>query len=319
MNLNIKYRPKTINECYISDENKKKLNRMIEKESFRNMIFYGDVGTGKSTVIDIILKSNQFKKTKIIKINLLLDKYKKIMASLINDEYNEWKSKGYNVLILLENLDLIETKTRVQLNINVFLNNITDNSLIFFIESNNIINIDKSVQNHTINMLFNTLDYNHYNKYIKSICNKENIKINNDIIEKLFIITNGDIRNTLNQLTALYLCNKNITLDLFETVFNLPSSTVINNIIKNIINKENYDNIINNCNLLYDNKFSCNEILLNIFNMIYNYNIEIDKKMLLLEKLGKNIYKVSKYSNNNIDDLIKVINKLYNIDYNLNN
>ena len=66
MNFNIKYRPKTINECYISDENKKKLNKMIEKESFRNMIFYGDVGTGKSTVIDIILKSNQFKKTKII-------------------------------------------------------------------------------------------------------------------------------------------------------------------------------------------------------------------------------------------------------------
>ena len=196
MNLNIKYRPKTINECYISDENKKKLNRMIEKESFRNMIFYGDVGTGKSTVIDIILKSNQFKKTKIIKINLLLDKFKKIMANLINDEYNEWKSKGYNVLILLENLDLVEP--RIQMNINVFLNNITDNTLTFFIESNNIINIDKSVQNHTINMLFTTLDYDHYNNYIKFICNNENIKITDNIIEKLFVITNGDIRNTLN-------------------------------------------------------------------------------------------------------------------------
>ena len=173
------------------------------------------------------------------------------------------------------------------------------------------------IQNHTINICFNTLDYKHYFNYIKYICNNENINIDNNIINKLYLITNGDIRNSLNRLTALYVCNnKNIDLNLFENVFNLPSSTIINNIINNIINKSNYDDIINNCKLLYNNKFSINEIILSIFNILFNYDLILNKKMLLLDIIGKNIYKLSKYSNNNIDDLIKLIDKLYNIDFN---
>ena len=338
MNLNIKYCPKTIEECYISEENKKKINRMIEKESFRNMIFYGDVGTGKSTVIKLILQSNQFKKTKILKINLLLDDLKKRMKSDIEEYYLYWKRRGYNTLILLENLDLVEVK--FQMNINAFLNNINDNSLTFFIETNKIINIDKSVQNHTINILFETLNYNNYLEYLTKICKKENITIDNSIFNKLYLITRGDIRNTLNQLTILELCsnkginpllslgesesnnNKNITLDLFESIFHFPSSNIINNIIQNLIKKQNYNDILSDCKILYDNKFSCNEILLSIFNMLFNYtDFELKNKMLLLEKISKSNYKILKYSNKvkDIDELfnifIKVIDKLYNLKY----
>ena len=317
MNLNIKYRPKTINECYISEQNKKILNKMIEKQSFRNVIFYGDCGTGKSTVIDIILHSKQFEHTKILNINLLLDKYKKSMTNIIEENYLYWKKRGYKLLVLLKNLDLVEMK--IQMNINVFLNNINDNSLIFFIETNKIIDIDKTVQNHTININFNTLENKYYIDYLHFICKQENIIIDDIILNKLYLITNGDIRQTLNQLTILYLCNKHITLELFETVFNLPSSTIINKILQNIINKSNYDEIIKNCKLLYNNKFNCNDILLNIFNMLYYYDLNIDKKMILLEKLGKKIYKLSKYSNNNIDDLIIIMNKLFNLKFDLNN
>ena len=55
--LNIKYSPKTIDECLISNNNKKIINNFIKNKSIINTIFYGDIGVGKSSVINIIINT----------------------------------------------------------------------------------------------------------------------------------------------------------------------------------------------------------------------------------------------------------------------
>lgn len=313
MNLNDKYKPNTINDCYISEKNKNIINKMINRQSFKNVIIYGPIGSCKTTLINIILQSEQFKNMRIININLLFDKTVKTMHNIIEDEYHEWKRRKTKIVVIIQNLDLIEYK--IQMNIHTFITKYKDIS--FIIETNNIINIDKLLQNDMKLIQLDYLNKDDYVNYINKICNIENVTITNDVINQLYLLTKGDIRYTLNQLSALLNVSKKITIELFEDIFTIPNSTIINDIINIIINKGNYERLKNECKILILNKFNCNEILLTLFYRLIDYELDEEKKLLLLEKLGKRIYKIYKYStdntNINIDDLLYTMNKLYNL------
>ena len=79
-NFNVKYKPTNINDCFITDKNKSIINRFIKNNSFANMIFTGNIGCGKSTVIDIITKN--IKDIDIQRLNVLLIDVKHIFNSL---------------------------------------------------------------------------------------------------------------------------------------------------------------------------------------------------------------------------------------------
>ena len=66
MNWSEKYRPKTINDLYLSYDNKTKIKKWIsdfkeKKEKYTNcLILHGPPGIGKTSLANIILESNDF-------------------------------------------------------------------------------------------------------------------------------------------------------------------------------------------------------------------------------------------------------------------
>ena len=46
-----KYRPSQLEDIILSDENRNILKSMIRQNKYRNMIFYGSPGTGKTSTI----------------------------------------------------------------------------------------------------------------------------------------------------------------------------------------------------------------------------------------------------------------------------
>lgn len=306
-NLNTKYIPKTIDECFISEKNKKIINRLIENKSFSNTIFYGGIGYGKTSVINIILK--HIENVDIQRLNILLNNdIKKIFLTLericaIN------KRQGKRTLFIIEDFHLL--KAKLQINFSVFLNKVKDDAIIF-IETTNILEIVKQIQNIMTIIKFDCMGKEMYFDFVKSICKKEDMIIDDDVINQMYIMTNCDIRNTLNQITALKYVNKHINCEIFEDVFSIPSSISIHKIIDGIIAGDE-ESVMNECDKLIKDKFDCNEIMVKLFNEVINENLDEDDKHLILEKLGKQIYKFNKYqeSNDKLKSYIKAIMDLF--------
>lgn len=296
-NFNVKYKPTNINDCFISDKNKSIINRFIKNNSFANMIFAGNIGCGKSTVIDIITKN--IKDIDIQRLNVLLIDVKHIFSSLerivaIN------KRNGKRTLFIINDFHIL--KPKIQINFAILLEKVRNDSL-FFIETTNILEIVPQIQNLMIIIKFDNMNKNQYVSFVNGICDKENMKVDNKVINQLSIITNGDIKCTLNYLTALKGIGDNIDNEMFESIFGIPSSVSINKIINGII-ECNEELVLNECDKLIKEKFDCNEIMIKLFNGIIEEDIDEDDKHKLLEKLGKKIYKFNKYQESN--DKLKV-------------
>lgn len=317
-NLNDKYKPKNINDCLLTDKNKKILNRWIKNKYCGNIIFYGNIGCGKSTIINILL--NNIENKMIFYIDVLCNQIyyyennKKIISNidiklLFNELEDIMKKRIFlnkKIIFVIDNFNLL--KTKMQNNFSVFYNKFNERINII-IETNKLIDISGKIQNEMWIIKIDKVNKIDYFNFVKNICNKENRIIKNDVIEQLFIITNGDIRNTLNRLTALIMINKEIDLILFEKIFSIPSSISIHNIINGILEGDE-DKVINECNELINNKFDNNEILCKLFDEIIKKNIDEDDKHIILEKLGMQIFKLNKYQENDKlkDYLIDIMN-----------
>lgn len=312
-NLNIKYLPKEIDDCFISNRNKSIINRMIKNKNFSNTIFYGGIGYGKSCVINIILK--HMEDFNVVKLNMLLygNEIKTIFSSLERTcAYNKRIHK--KTVFVINDFHLL--KPKIQNNFFVFLNKLKDD-VILFIETTNLMDIVKNIQDVMNIIKFSDMGKKRYKEFVNNISKKEEIEINDDVINQMFIITNGDIKNTLNQIMALKIVINNhneklITKEIFESVFSIPSSITIHKIINGIIDGER-ETVMNECDNLIREKFDCNEILLKLFNEVIDEDIEEDDKHVILEKLGKQIYKFNKYqeNNNKLKEYIKEIMDLF--------
>lgn len=306
-NLNNKYKPKNINECLLSDKNKNILNRWINNKYCNNIIFYGNIGSGKTTIINILL--NHIDNKVVFYIDPLCSQIysyidnKKIISNidikLLFEELEDIMKKriylNKKIIFIINNFELL--KTNIQNNFCIFYHKFNERINII-IETNNLINISDKIQNNMWIIKIDKINKTQYFNFVKEICDKENKIINDDVIEQLYIITNGDIRNTLNRLTALIMLNKEINLELFEKIFSIPSSISIHKIINGIINSD-INVIINECDNLFENKFDSNEIMCKLFNEIIKENIDEDDKHIILEKLGMQIFELNKYQENN--------------------
>lgn len=300
--LNIKYSPKTIDECLISNNNKKIINNFIKNKSIINTIFYGDIGVGKSSVINIIINTLTDYNIKHLSLITITD-------STFNDlEKLYMYNKRINKKTLLVINDFHLLKPIIQNNFYVLIQHHKD--IIIFIETNKLLDINKNIQNICNILMFNVINKNTYSQYINDICTKEKLIISDDVINQLYISSNGDIRNTLIQLTALSKCNNNITIELYESMFSIPSSISINKLIDAILEVD-LDKVLIYCDELIQNRFTCEEILLKMFDTIFYDNIDESDKHLLLEQIGKQLYDVNKNNNKDLKQYIKEIIDLF--------
>lgn len=291
--MNEKYYPETIDDCYVNKNIKTKIKKLIDNNTLQNIIIYGNSNTCKTTFVNVILntyyKNISNKQDYYFYINPLIDKniknISKIISLFCNTSIHNYQSK-YKKIVIIDDANYIHHK--IQHQISTFL--LRYPNVIFIIVSNNIIDIIDKIQSNCLILYLEKLMKNEYINYIKLICNKENIKIDNSTINLLYILSNGDIRFSLNQIYALSITyDKIISEENFIKVYRIPNQITIKKIIDLCLNKD-IKNVINICHQLYEEDFSCNDILINIFNVLSEYDIEECKKLHMLKIIGKRIY-----------------------------
>ena len=296
-----KYIPKNINDINLSNSTCYMLNKIIDSNNIQ-IIILGDIGSGKTILSNLILnkiyKNIECKKYDdyIMSISLLKDQGMLYYKTELKNFCETLTNNKIRKTIFIEDLENFNEQIQI-----LFYNIINKYPNInYIITSNDILKLN--------NNLVNSLELIEISKFTKKklgnklieICENENIKIdleNKDILNKIINSTNYSISNLINFLDKLRLIDKQITIEL------------INSIDSNIIIDD-----------FYDYFFLCkNKDLYKAYNYLFNI---IKKGFSVIDILENMVYYIKNTNDTILNEelsfcIIKIILSYINIFYSL--
>lgn len=301
-----KFRPVRIEQVILLPRIKKFLEQGIQT----NLLLHGHMGTGKSTIINILLKDKVFKK-----INASLNNG----VDLLRDELLDFctsmslsinKSEDKMKYVYLEEFD--KSTSAFQDAFKAFIEQY-DNRVRFIISMNHIGNAIPEIRSRFNEINFNPKDtYENnflkdgYFKYLKSIerylNKKDGFEIDDDKIKKIINKKFPDLRSSVQLIQEIYITNDiNLSIDINEDYKNVYNFIMNGN--NDVI--ENFDFVSNNFNEEPEN-------LLKILGRPFIDFLFIENKHIFKEK-GFLIIKTTKehnetFNNQMIDPIIHLTN-----------
>jgi replication factor C subunit 2/4 len=160
---------------------------------------------------------------------------------------------------------------------------------------------------------FQTISTVSINEIINNISTKENIIINNNVIETLFKITKGDLRKVINLLQRASYINKNIDTDLLIDISGQISNIQIDDIWNIIIDKQtDHNKLFKLVHEIINEGYSSIILLNNIFEkIIQDPNITDANKRKIILIVSKIDYELLDNANETIQ-LLYLFNVIRN-------
>ena len=199
-----KYRPEKINEFINQESTIKRLKPIIKNSSaMPHLLFAGSPGTGKTTLGIIIAKSilgDNWQEYSILLnasdergINTIRNRVKTFARYADNREKVPFK------MIILDEADEMTNDAQTALR---RIMEETSKSCRFILIGNYISNIIEPIQSRCAIFNFTRINEKELVKQLESICIKENIKFEEQGLEEISDITNGDLRSAINLLQS---------------------------------------------------------------------------------------------------------------------
>lgn len=211
-----KYRPENFENIVLDEYNKILLSNIVAMDHFPNILFYGPPGTGKTTTIINLInkyqeKYNQKNKDLMIHLNASDERGIDIIRNQISQFVNSkcLFNKGLKFVIL----DEVDYMTKnAQQALKYLLQKYPEN-VRFCLICNYISRIDESLQNEFMRCRFNKLPNDKVYNFINKIIISERMNISSDVVKKIILNFNNDLRSIINYLQ----CNQN-NVDNFKLI-----------------------------------------------------------------------------------------------------
>ena len=283
-----KYRPKKLEDLILPEYMHYKIMNFIKFKKMPNIIITGSPGTGKTSTVLCLAKRILNKKNKemILELNASNNRTLEFINTTvsyfckkkINNTENNYK------IIILDEADNITKKTQ---NLLANLMEEYSDNTIFTYTCNETSKIIESIQSRCIILRYNAIQSENIEKRLKMICNKENIEYDIDGLKALEFISQGDIRQTINNLEATYYGYNKITEDNVYKLCYQPYKQLIN-LIENCV-KMNLPIVINLLTDLKNHGYCSNDILLTLLNCLKTASIDEDIRINFI-KIISNTY-----------------------------
>ena len=214
-----KYQPKFYDDFVIEPSYIDLLRTLIDMDNL-NILFIGDPGTGKTSLIEATIR--EYYQVDKIPINnvLYINNLKEQGISYYRNEVKTFCQTSSNIsdkkkIIVLDDLDIINDQSQ-----QVFRNCIDKYShkVCFLASCLNLQKTIESIQSRCTLIKIKPMKKNLLLKIVNNIEKKENLKISNDAKKFILNICNNSLRLLINYLEKFYLIKKNINLELAKEV-----------------------------------------------------------------------------------------------------
>jgi replication factor C subunit 3/5 len=303
-----KYRPNTINEIVGNGQVISILDNMVEKNSLPHIILFGSSGTGKTSTVLAFAKKiyGKFYRHMILELNGSDDRGINVVREQIkefcstnNNLYKMFNKKNMYKLVILDEVDSMTLDGQFALR--RIIENYTENTR-FCLICNYITKITPALRSRCLAFRYEPLSNDFIMDKLYDIMDKEKVDLEDDIIDKIILKSNGDLRKSINILQCLTTFSKissnkgtDITL-----LFNMIDNKDIEIILKELKSSNNFTKKYTLIKDIINSKeYNLTDIIYHIIDQIIKKDKVINKKII------KELSKLELKTYNNLDnDLI---------------
>jgi|TARA_B110000261_G_scaffold118503_1_gene132211 DNA polymerase III delta prime subunit len=213
-----KYQPLFLKDFEIDEELLVVIRTLISMDSL-NVLFVGDTGCGKTSIISAIVREyydGTVKNDNILSINSLKEQGISYYRSEVKTFCQTSSSvSGKKKIIILDDLDVINEQSQ-----QVFRNCIDkySDNVHFIASCMNTQKVIESLQSRMTIIRIKALKTHNLSKISKRICKIENIHMTENAEDFILSISNNSVRILINYLEKLKLLSQDITLEVASTV-----------------------------------------------------------------------------------------------------
>lgn len=300
-----KYTPTTIDEFQFPSNLKKLLHNMLSL----NILFVGKSGTGKTTLLKIMVKEYFADlinyEDNVLCINSLTD-------NGINYYRNEVKTfcsisskiPNKKKILVIDDMDIIVNDQCQQI-----LRNYIDkynNNVIFFASCSNNQRIIDTIQSRLNIVRIVPIDTAGINDIFSKVRKSENIEMDDDVVDFVINMCNNSVSMLLNYMEKFKLIGEKITMDIAKSACSIISFSEFEEFTKIVFNAPYTVNNLSIAKTMLDSMiakgYSVVDILDNYFNYIKNSEIiDEDSKYRIIPIITKYIVYFSNYHEDDIE------------------
>jgi replication factor C subunit 2/4 len=306
-----KYRPDNTDEIYLEPFLLQKIYTIIETKAIPNMILTGEPGTGKTSTILIVAKNiyNESYNENVLELNASDDRGLCIINNTVIP-FCQKITKNPEKLIILDEADSITNKAQHLLS-NIITEYKKNCRFVFICNDSNKIN--ESIQSKCMIINFPKLNNKYINHKLIDICEKEKIKYSTESINELIILSDRDIRKSINNLECIKFILKDLTIENIYKLLDRPKPVYIRKILDLCLNNKFKESILE-LTTLYKNGYNASDILLTFLDYLIRSDSDIDlpyeRKMKLFQIVSCSYIKVNE-GNDSLLQLIGCISDIY--------
>jgi replication factor C subunit 2/4 len=296
-----KYRPRNIDNLVLDDTTKKKVNNIMHDKIMPNIIITGPPGVGKTTSINCIVRSlyGPYVNDAVLELNASDDRGKAVYETIMNFckkqlDLNEKHPGKYatHKIIILDEADNMTVKAQTLINNLMTKYHSTTR---FAFTCNDSEDIIECIQSRCTIMKYFRLTKAQIVGRLTTICAKENVKYNDNALEIIASLSQGDVRHAINNLQLIHNCHGDIDADTIYTICDKPQPVIINNLFDACIKKD-FKTAVKIAIDLKVTGFSESDIILNMIHVLRNEKTNLDELTTnkFLDKICLSAYIVSK-------------------------
>ena len=300
-----KYRPNSVNEIVGNTQVISILNNMVEKNSLPHIILFGSSGTGKTSTILAFAKKiyGKFYRHMILELNGSDDRGINVVREQIkefcstnNNLYKMFSKKNMYKIVILDEVDSMTLDGQFALR--RIIENYTENTR-FCLICNYITKITPALRSRCLAFRFEPLNTDYILDKLYDIMDKENVDLEDDVIDKIIVKSDGDLRKGINMLQCLTTFRKLSKTNDVNLLFNMINQSDIELILEELKSKNSF---IKKFQMIKDiinlHEYNLTEVIHYIINLL------IEKKDIK-KSIIKELSKLELKTYNNLDnDLI---------------
>lgn len=278
-----KYRPNKLENMILDDITRKKIENFISKREISNMIMTGHPGTGKTSTIKCLARDifkDSYKEC-VIELNASDNRgLETINNSIIHFCRKKVSTEG-NIpkLIILDEADNITKKAQNTLtNLMEKFNKTTK----FAFTCNDYNKLVEGIQSRCIILKYNSITNENMKSRLIEICKSENVSYDDEGIDSIIFIAQGDIRYAINCLESTYFGFNKITYDNVYKICEKPPQLQVLAFINKCL-AGNLKTAVNDVLQLKNNGYCNNDILLTIMSVLKEINVNESDRISMIE------------------------------------